>query len=610
VSAPPQGLGGGAGITPATYVGTFSGSNPSNTTSGQWWYRIDLGQVWMNVNGTATPVQGVGAITVVSSNTTIANTDVFSTILVLNGATLTIYGNVSFHGDVIIEGGATLQSSNPNASSTAAQTNNYYFYGRLFLNGTYTIAQYNTDNIQTNITLTTTNVVENTTVSPTISGAGTLNIPSGITLTVSANLTATISTISGSGTLIFSSNYTLNISSGYTVTFSINTTMNANVSGAGTLSVSSGYTLTLNTNYTITSSGLQFTGSGTLSIGSGYTLAISTNVTWTLSISGAGTLSLSSGYTFTLGANISWSMSALPTISINLNGYTFTLAANYTITSQPTNFSGSGALAVASGYTLTINASTTWTLTIPLAGPGALSVSSGYTLTIGANVTWSINISGAGALSVSSGYTLTQGAAISMSISTVTVAGTWANAGYGITIPSGATVTWTTTGSLTTASTPGTLTINGTLYYYGITLLHAAGAEVALPSFPLTFAGTGIGLLSQTNTSSGGNAISLVNVALSPGSNSSASTTPTDTTGWATITSVSGSAVGRYAFEAYCSFPTYGELALIYIGTANYTYTVNYTAGSAFGCSSYYTGNARNNYNSVGTLTITATLYM
>jgi len=523
MSAPPQGIGGISGITPSTYVGTFTGSNPSNTTNGQWWYRIDLGQIWMNVNGNATPVQGTGGITVIMSDTTYANTDIFGTVLVTNNATLTIYGNVSFHGDLIIEGGTTLQSSNPNATSSATQTNNYYFYGRFFLNGTYSIAQYNTDNIQTPINIITTEMIANTTINPTLSGSGTLSIPSNITLTISANITVLIS----------------------------------NISGSGTLSVSSGYTLTFNTNFTLTSSNVQFSGSGTLSIGSSYTLTISNNITWTL------------------------------------------------------NLAGSGALSVGSGYTLTIDANSTWNIST-ISGSGTISITSGYTLTINNNVTWSLStISGSGTLSVSSGYTLTQGASITISLPTINIAGTWANAGYGITIPSAVTVTVTVTGSLTTSSTAGTLTVDGTCYWFGT--MSYSNSISGLPSFPLTFSGTGIFIGAPSGSGNGGNASSLSSVALSTGSSSTGPFTGSGIYPYYIISSLEGPAVGKYAIGIDDSTKNIGNIyILIYIGTANTSFNINsnlkFVSNSAdiSGDSMY----AFNSSNSAGTITITGTLYV
>jgi hypothetical protein len=168
-----------------------------------------------------------------------------------------------------------------------------------------------------------------------------------------------------------------------------------------------------------------------------------------------------------------------------------------------------------------------------------------------------------------------------------------------------------TTGSLTTASTAGTLTINGTLYYYGVSM-PGSGAEISIPAFTLSLAGTGIGLFTSTQTASGGNSASLSAVALSPGSNSSASTSTSGNYPHATLTSIKGSAVGKYLFEDYRSASGaygYDAIALIYIGTANTTYSVNFTGVCSSSNITGFTAYARNNSNSAGTLTVSGTLY-
>jgi hypothetical protein len=126
----------------------------------------------MNVNGTIMPVQNTGNVTIIASNTTIANSDVYNNVVVLSGATLTIYGNVVFHGSVTVLNGATLQSSNPSASSSSTQTNNYQFLGGFYLNGTYSNAQYNVDNVNTSVALST--VTSEGGANPTMAINGTL----------------------------------------------------------------------------------------------------------------------------------------------------------------------------------------------------------------------------------------------------------------------------------------------------------------------------------------------------------------------------------------------------------------------------------------------------
>jgi len=481
MSAPVQGTGGGSGggLNPAMYVGTYSGTNPSSPANGAWWYRVDTGQLWMNVNGTIMPIRSIGFVTVIGSNTTIANTDVYNNIVVLSGATLTIYGNVVFHNNLTILNGGTLLSSNPSASSSSTQTNNYQFLGNFYLNGTYSIAQYNVDNINTSITI------------------------------------STVTSASGS-------------------------------------------------NPTISISG---------------TLLINQNITLSVPISGSGTLSIPSGYTATIGASVTCSVS-----SISVSG-TFTISANATISSSNVSISG----------TLTINSNATIS---------------------------SSNVSGSGTLSISSGYTLTQSGTMTLSVSTVTISGTWSQSanitittnisvsgawaanGYGITIPSGTTISWKTTGSL---SGGGTLTINGMLYYYGISLSYST-SEISVPSFPLSLAGSGIGLFTGTG-SHGGYAYNFGSTTLSAGSNSSFDGSGTPAYPGIYLSSVSGSAVGNYGLEVYWGNPAYDGVMLIYIGTANNTYSVNFTGAAPVEDSYTFYVYVRNNSGSAGSLTIAGTLY-
>jgi len=186
----------------------------------------------------------------------------------------------------------------------------------------------------------------------------------------------------------------------------------------------------------------------------------------------------------------------------------------------------------------------------------------------------------------------------------ISVSGAWAANGYGITIPSGTTISWKTTGSL---SGGGTLTINGTLYYYGISLSYST-SEIGIPSFPLSLAGSGIGLFTSTGSSSG-TAYTFGSTTLSAGSNSSFDTAGTPAYPAINLTSVSGSAVGKYGLEAYWGNPAYDAVMLIYIGTANNTYSVNFTGVATTEDSSTYYVYVRNNSSSAGSLTIAGTLY-
>jgi hypothetical protein len=258
----------------------------------------------------------------------------------------------------------------------------------------------------------------------------------------------------------------------------------------------------------------------------------------------------------------------------------------------------SGNLVINSGYTLTVASNITLGFT-SVSGSGTLSISSGYTLTIGANSTFSVaTVSGAGTLSISSGYTLTQGGAITISVSTVNVAGTWANAGYGITIPSGSTVTWNVTGSVTTASTPGTMTVNGICYWFGNNI------------FLFTMAGTGI-YLGAVSSSAGTatNTITLSSTSINKDSGDG-SATGTGGVTYYNLIAVSGSTVGSYSLLFYdTGTGAYPNIVYIYIGTANFSYSVsgNFNGNFKDSTSTVKVWNAN---ISAGTLTLTGTAYV
>ncbi|PMP97462.1 MAG: hypothetical protein C0167_00950 [Nitrososphaera sp.] len=426
----PQGSGGGSQQTyypnPAYYLGQMV-SDPASPSVGQWWYRIDAGQIRMYTQNGIVTLQ-YQSTEIIASDTTIGGTNVNVTtrLVVLPGVTLTIYGSITFNQDVVVFG--TLQSSNPSASSSSSATNSYDLRETLYLDGTYSIAQYNTDQI---------------------------NYLGGL------SFVQTIGSISISGTLTFNFNFTL---------------------------------------------------------------------------------------------------------------------------STAFNFSGSGTLAV----------------------------NSGYTLTIGVNVTFSVStVSGSGTLSISSGYTLTQGAAVTISISTITVAGTWANAGYGITIPSGATVSWNVSGSITTASTAGTLTVNGTCYWIGAGVSGSNSATTQNQmSFVLSLVGSGIFIGAPAGKGTATNTISLSSTSIAANSASSTTTTSTGKSIYFALTQVSGSAVGKYTIggeDATSSW--YLEIVLIYIGTANTTYTVNGYFGGTIHIASGDKAAVYNMSGSAGTITLTGTFY-
>jgi hypothetical protein len=312
-----------------------------------------------------------------------------------------------------------------------------------------------------------------------------------------------------------------------------------------------------------------------------------------------GILALSGNYT--LGTNIP---NVAGTLQIN-SGYTLTVSSNLTLAYS--TITGAGTLSIASGYTLTVNSNATFSVST-VSGAGTLSIASGYTLTVGGNATFKVStVSGAGTLSIASGYTLTQGAAVTLSISTISVVGTWANGGYGITVPSGATVSWNVSGSITTGSAAGTLTVNGKCYWIGKGI--GVVSTDAQASFTLSLAGSGIFIGAQIGKGSGTHSISLSSTSISAGNNdgsASASAYP-----YYSLTAVIGSAVGKYTIGVYdATGVTYVGFVLMYIGTSGTSYSVsgNFGYGAAF--STNDTIYARNMTGSAGTITLTGTLYV
>jgi len=435
----------------------------------------------------------------------------------------------------------------------------------------------------------------------------TLTVNSGNTLTVNGNLTFGVN-IASSGAITINSGYTLTLTDAVTLSISA-------INNNGTLNIQS--SLTINNNITFSNT-INFTSSSSLTINSGYTLTLNGNTTFAgSSISGSGTLAISSGYTLTINTNITLALNLAGSGTISVSsGYTLTLNMNYTITSSSVQFSGSGTLNINSGYTLTISNNVTWTLN--LTGSGTINVNSGYILTINANITVSIpTITGSGTLSVNSGYTLTQSASITLSVPTVNIAGTWANNGYGITIPSGSTVTVTVTGSLTTSSSAGTLTVDGTCYWFGNITAQTGSSYTNLPSFPLSLTGSGIFIGAPANSGNGTNTVSLSNTAISPGGTHGAVTFQGKIP-YYNISGLSGSAVGQYGIGIYGTLldntGTYGcTFVLVYIGTANTTYNINSALQFALNTAdngAVSSGGAYNCSSSAGTITITGTLYV
>ncbi|MGC8579614.1 MAG: beta strand repeat-containing protein [bacterium] len=553
--------------SPAYYLGAVS-SDPTNTSSGQWWYNTTTMQIKQNVNGT---IQILGAFagsfsstTYIINNTTIGGSGItvnYINLVITNNATLTIAAgsNVNVAGALNIAAGSSLVMQGATLNIYNALQNAGTLQSTSSSDSIQAVQVQNTGSMQINGTLYLPSAGYNHILAGSISGTGTLNIQGTAIILIGDILELSIPTVTGSGTYQIQQNGVCTIN-GNTI-FSIPI-----VSGAGTLSVASGYTLTLsNCNVSVTN------------LGNGSVITTASSTTNTIQ-----------------GVSIP-------------AGYTLTVYNTQTITTDPAKN-----IFIPSGQTVTVGASFTTSSSDALwTGTGTLSVASGYTLTIGANATFSVpTISGAGTLSVASGYTLTQGAAMTISVSSISVAGTWANAGYGITIPSGATVSWNVSGSITTASTAGTLTVNGTCYWIGSSITNTTGNGLA--TFTLKLAGTGIFIGAPAGTGTATATITLsaavINANSNDGSKSGSGGIP-----YYSFSSqaIQGSAVGKYTIGTYDSNnTTYQSFVLIYIGTANTNYTVSgnfgYTSADKSGDTIY----AWNMSGSAGTITLTGTLYV
>jgi len=323
-------------------------------------------------------------------------------------------------------------------------------------------------------------------------------------------------------------------------------------------------------------------------------------------ISGTGTLNIQGTAITLIADQLSLSISTVSgsgSYQIQQNGV---CTINGNVAMSLPNLTGTGTLSISSGYTLTIGTNTTFS-GITVAGAGTLSISSGVTLTVGTNATLAIStISGAGTLSVSSGSTVIVGGNTTLTIPTVDIAGKLSNAGYNITIPSG-TFVWNVTGSVTSTSTAATLTVNGTLYWLQSNLL-PSGASSTFPSFPLTLAGSGIMIAGYNFKSSVSHTISLSSTAIAAGSTDGSTTASGVGYEYYNLSSIEGSAVGLYCLATY-NGSSYYQNALIYIGTANTSYSVS----TSYYWSNYYdpTGGtiyAANLSGSAGTITLTGEL--
>lgn len=306
-------------------------------------------------------------------------------------------------------------------------------------------------------------------------------------------------------------------------------------------------------------------------------------------IQGLQNIYIPSSINFQLNINSNINYSNIPieilnkTTIINIaSGITLTIDINTTLPSNIIEITGGGTLYINRGITLTLQANTTLSVS-NVSGGGSLYIASNYNLSLNANSTFSIsNIKGSGTLTINSGYTLTQGASISLSVNTIEIYGEWANAGYGITIPSNSTVNINISGSFTTGSTAGTLTVNGTLYWIQPNLL-PTGAISSFPSFPLNLSGTGIMIAGYNFKSNATVKISFSTTSISAGTTDGSNSASGSGYEYYNLSQIKGTSTGKYCIGTYNGTNYYAN-ALIYIGTANNIYNVS----TSYYWSNYY----------------------
>ena len=273
-------------------------------------------------------------------------------------------------------------------------------------------------------------------------------------------------------------------------------------------------------------------------------------------------------------------------------------------------FNNINTINITNNATLIIDINTTLQNNITtIEGNGTLQINSGINFIISNNITLSIStIQGNGTLTIASSYTLTQGSSITLSISLFNVIGTWNNNGYNITIPINSIVNINIEGK--TNLPAGTLTVNGTLYWTQANLLPSLSSST-ISSFPLTLAGTGIMIAGYNYKSSASNSISFSSTSIGQGATDGSGITSGNNYQYYVLSNIMGSNVGLYCIGIN-STKYYYQNALIYIGTANTTYSVsqNYYWSNQFNAPSGQNVYAINIAGGAGIITLTGKLYI
>ena len=383
--------------------------------------------------------------------------------------TLTFSANNTYTGDTTISAG-TLK-----LTGTLANTNDVINSGTYDVDATDTIQSLSGSGaveLANGITLTSGDS-GNDEVSGVVSGAGSFEKAGSGTLTFSGNNTYTGDTTISAGTLKLTG--TLSDSSDVinSGTYDVDATDTIqSLSGSGAVELASAITLTTGDGGNDTVSGV-ISGAGALTKAGSGTLTFSTNNTYT------GDTTISAG-TLTVSGTLADTTDVI-------NSGTYDVDASDTIQS----LSGSGAVELASGITLTTGDSGNDTVSGIISGAGALTKAGSGTLTLSGSNTYSGSTTlGSGTIAISSSANLgaTPGSADADNI-----------------IFNGGTLN--TTGTFTLGSNKGiTMTGNGSINTNSSTTLTYGG--IATGSGALTKLGTGVIILSGNNTYTGDTTIS------------------------------------------------------------------------------------------------------
>jgi hypothetical protein len=191
----------------------------------------------------------------------------------------------------------------------------------------------------------------------------------------------------------------------------------------------------------------------------------------------------------------------------------------------------------------------------------------------------------------------------------VNIQGTWANNGYEIIIPSGNTAIFNNSGTITTGSPAGTLSVNGTVYWYGNNI--GVATSDAQATFPLTFSGTGIFIGSPAGQGTATTSLSMTTETNITVNNHGPSGTGSGYIPYYNFTNLQGGVVGTYTLGIHDSTAsTYAGFVLIYIGTASNVYTINKYFGYNTADKSGDTIYVFNMLGSAGTIGIEGTAYV